>query len=267
MRGGARIEPILAVDGLTVRTKQQVTLIEEVSFSIHAGQILGLVGESGCGKTVTSLALMRLLNPQTTQMTGDITLNGKSIQSLSERAVRTIRGGEIAFIMQNPMSAFTPVYTIGHQMIETIQTHARCSKREAKHQAMTALEEVNLTDPARVLKAYPFELSGGMLQRVMIALAVALRPSVLIADEPTALDVFNQKTVLELLERMRATYETAILLISHDLGVVAELADDVLVMQQGRIVEQADVFELFDRPQHPYTQSLLAQHIGREALG
>jgi len=153
MRGGARIEPILAVDGLTVRTKQQVTLIEEVSFSIHAGQILGLVGESGCGKTVTSLALMRLLNPQTTQMTGDITLNGKSIQSLSERAVRTIRGGEIAFIMQNPMSAFTPVYTIGHQMIETIQTHARCSKREAKQQAMTALEEVNLTDPARVLKA------------------------------------------------------------------------------------------------------------------
>ncbi|HAZ38677.1 MAG TPA: nickel import ATP-binding protein NikD, partial [Exiguobacterium sp.] len=157
---------------------------------------------------------------------------------------------------------------IGHQMIETIQTHSRCSKREAKQQAMTALEEVNLTDAARLLKAYPFELSGGMLQRIMIALAVALRPSVLIADEPTtALDVFNQKTVLELLERMRATYGTAMLLISHDLGVIAELADEVLVMQQGRIVEQADVFELFDRPQHPYTQSLLAQHIGREAFG
>ncbi|WP_214855813.1 ABC transporter ATP-binding protein [Exiguobacterium sp. s130] len=268
MRGGARIKPILAVDGLTVRTKQQVTLIEGVTFSIQPGQILGLVGESGCGKTVTSLALMRLLNPQTTDVTGDIRLNGKSILSLSERAVRSIRGGEIAFIMQNPMSAFTPVYSIGHQMIETIQTHSRCSKREAKQQAMTALEEVNLTDAARLLKAYPFELSGGMLQRIMIALAVALRPSVLIADEPTtALDVFNQKTVLELLERMRATYGTAMLLISHDLGVIAELADDVLVMQQGRIVEQADVFELFDRPQHPYTQSLLAQHIGREAFG
>lgn len=255
------MKPVLSVEHLTVETTNGQPLVRDISFSLAAGQIVGLVGESGCGKTVTSLALLRLLDEKIIRQSGKIVLEEQDVMTLSDRSLRTIRGGKIAFIMQNPMSAFTPVYTIGHQLMETIRTHDRCSKHEATSRAVEALREVNLDQPERILKAYPFELSGGMLQRVMIALAVCLRPDVLIADEPTtALDVYNQKQVLYYLEKVRATYGTAILLISHDLSVIAEMADDVLVMQGGEIVEQADVFELFDRPQHPYTQRLLMQH-------
>lgn len=256
------MKPVLSVERLTVETIVDDTpLVRDVSFTLLAGQIVGLVGESGCGKTVTSLALLRLLDEKVIRQSGRIQLDETDLMTLSDRTLRRVRGGQIAFIMQNPMSAFTPVYTIGHQLIETIRTHDRCSKREAKDRALEALREVNLEEPDRILKAYPFELSGGMLQRVMIALAVCLRPDVLIADEPTtALDVYNQKLVLYYLEKVRATYGTAILLISHDLSVIAEMADQVLVMRHGEIVERADVFDLFDQPQHPYTQQLLAQH-------
>lgn len=256
------MKPVLSVERLTVETIVDDTpLVRDVSFTLFAGQIVGLVGESGCGKTVTSLALLRLLDEKVIRQSGRIQLDETDLMTLSDRTLRRVRGGQMAFIMQNPMSAFTPVYTIGHQLIETIRTHDRCSKREAKDRALEALREVNLEEPDRILKAYPFELSGGMLQRVMIALAVCLRPHVLIADEPTtALDVYNQKLVLYYLEKVRATYGTAILLISHDLSVIAEMADQVLVIRNGEIVERADVFDLFDRPQHPYTQRLLAQH-------
>ncbi|MGX8237361.1 ABC transporter ATP-binding protein [Exiguobacterium undae] len=256
------MKPVLSVERLTVETiVDDTTLVRDVSFTLLAGQIVGLVGESGCGKTVTSLALLRLLDEKVIRQSGRIQLDETDLMTLSDRTLRRVRGGQIAFIMQNPMSAFTPVYTIGHQLIETIRTHESCSKREAKDRAFEALREVNLEEPDRILKAYPFELSGGMLQRVMIALAVCLRPDVLIADEPTtALDVYNQKLVLYYLEKVRASYGTAILLISHDFSVIAEMADQVLVMRHGEIVEWADVFDLFDRPQHPYTQQLLAQH-------
>lgn len=262
------MKSVLSVERLTVKTVVDDTpLVRDVSFTLAAGQIVGLVGESGCGKTVTSLALLRLLDEKVIRQSGKIQLNETDLMTLPERSLRRVRGGQIAFIMQNPMSAFTPVYTLGSQLIETIRTHDPCNKREARNRIVEALREVNLDEPDRILKAYPFELSGGMLQRVMIALAVCLRPDVLIADEPTtALDVYNQKLVLYYLEKVRATYGTAILLISHDLSVIAEMADYVLVMRHGEIVEQADVFELFDRPQHPYTQRLLAQH-GIQARG
>ncbi|MDW2886576.1 ABC transporter ATP-binding protein [Exiguobacterium artemiae] len=256
------MKPVLSVEQLTIETiADGQPLVQNISFQLAAGQIVGLVGESGCGKTVTSLALLRLLDEKVIRQSGRIWLDETDLMTLSDRTLRRVRGGQIAFIMQNPMSAFTPVFTIGHQLMETIRTHDRCSKREAKDRALEALREVNLEQPDRILKAYPFELSGGMLQRVMIALAVCLRPHVLIADEPTtALDVYNQKLVLYYLEKVRATYDTAILLISHDLSVIAEMADHVLVMRDGEIVEQANVFDLFDRPQHPYTRQLLAQH-------
>jgi nickel transport system ATP-binding protein len=172
--------------------------------------------------------------------------------------MREIRGKDIAFIMQNPMNAFTPVFTIGNQFVETIRSHTSLNKKQAKELAIDAMQNVNLPNPAKLLKSYPFQLSGGMLQRVMIAMAACLHPSVIIADEPTtALDVHNQLQVLRHLDKIRSEYGTSILLISHDLGVISEMADDVVVMQHGRIVETANVFELFDNPQHEYTKKLL----------
>jgi nickel transport system ATP-binding protein len=173
--------------------------------------------------------------------------------------MRRLRGSRLALIMQNPMTAFSPVYTIGVQVIEAIRTHSKLGKKEAREWAICSMADVNLSDPAALLGKYPFELSGGMLQRVMLALTMCLKPSVIIADEPTtALDVTNQLQVLRQLDRVRQEHGTAILLISHDLGVIAELADEVAVMQQGRIVEKADVYEMFDHPRHEYTRELLA---------
>lgn len=264
----------LEVSNLTVQSKSKkgtVNLIEDLHFTIKRGKILGLVGESGCGKTITSMSILRLLDATTTRSTGSVRVDGKELMNLNEAELRKIRGKNIAFIMQNPMSAFTPVFTIGHQFTETICAHARCNKKEAVQIAIEAMQHVNLPDPKILLKSYPFQLSGGMLQRVMIALAACLHPAVIIADEPTtALDVSNQKNVLFYLEKIRATYGTAILLISHDLGVIAEMADEVMVMKNGRIIEHAEVFELFDHPQHDYTKSLLRRQsslkIEQEAL-
>lgn len=242
-----------------VNTKNgAATLVADINFELKRGQVLGLVGESGCGKTVTSMSILQLLNRKTTTIEGSITLQGRELNGLGEKEMRKVRGKDIAFIMQNPMNAFTPIFTIGHQFIETIRSHTQWNKKQATELAIEAMHHVNLPDPIKLLKYYPFQLSGGMLQRVMIAIAACLHPAVIIADEPTtALDVNNQKKVLYHLDKIRAEYGSAILLISHDLGVIAEMADEVAVMQSGRIVEKADVFQLFDQPQHEYTKKLL----------
>nr|WP_253944672.1 nickel import ATP-binding protein NikD [Paenibacillus sp. NEAU-GSW1] len=244
---------------VTAKTAQGETpLVHAVDFELQPGRVLGLIGESGCGKTITSMSILQLLDRKTTNVEGSIRLNGRELNGIRPEAMRAIRGKEIALIMQNPMNAFSPVLTIGNQLIETIRTHTSLSKKHAYELAVSSLHGVNLSDPAGIMKQYPFQLSGGMLQRVMIATAISLRPSVIIADEPTtALDVHNQLRILRQLEHIRAEYGTSILLITHDLGVIAEMADEVAVMQQGRIVEKADVFQLFDHPQHEYTQQLL----------
>lgn len=252
---------VLQVSGLHVKVKEEqgmFSLIQDIHFDLKRGQVLGLAGESGSGKTVTCNSLLQLLDRKNTIVEGSIQLNGRELNGLKADEMRRIRGKEIAFIMQNPMSAFTPVYTIGMQFIETIRTHTTFTKKQAIELAVTSMEDVNLPDPSKLMNLYPFQLSGGMLQRVMIAISMCLRPSVVIADEPTtALDVVNQLQVLRQLDRLRSEYGTSILLISHDLGVISELADEVAVMQHGRIVEQANVFNLFDHPEHAYTKKLL----------
>ncbi|MDF2035584.1 nickel import ATP-binding protein NikD [Bacillus sp. CMF12] len=252
---------ILNVKDLHVQVKTEEgfsTLVQDINFGIKKGKILGLVGESGSGKTVTSMSILQLHDKKKTDIRGSITLQGRELNGLENNEMRKIRGKDIAFIMQNPMNAFTPVFTIGHQFVETIRSHTTLKKKQAKELAIDVMQSVNLPDSDKLLKSYPFELSGGMLQRVMIAMAACLNPSVIIADEPTtALDLHNQSLVLRLLDKVRSEYGTSILLISHDLGVISEMADDVIVMQHGRIVEAANVLELFDNPQHEYTKKLL----------
>lgn len=252
---------VLEVSDLHVKVKtptETIPLVQDIHFELKPGRVLGLVGESGSGKTVTSLSLLQLLDRKTTSIEGSIRLHDRELNELSAKEMRRIRGKEIALIMQNPMNAFTPVYTIGNQFIEMIRTHTALTKKEAFELAVNSLHDVNLPNPSDVMRRYPFQLSGGMLQRVMIAISLCLRPSVIIADEPTtALDVTNQLQVLRQLDWIRSEYDTSILLISHDLGVISELADDVIVMQNGRIVEKTDVYQLFDHPQHEYTKKLL----------
>ncbi|WP_102349677.1 ABC transporter ATP-binding protein [Bacillus sp. Marseille-P3661] len=252
---------ILNVRDLHVQVRTQEgysTLVHGINFGIEEGKILGLVGESGSGKTVTSMSILQLHNRKSMNVKGSITLRGRELNGLDNKEMRKVRGKDIAFIMQNPMNAFTPVFTIGHQFIETIKAHTTLNKKQAKELAIDVMESVNLPAPDKLLKNYPFELSGGMLQRVMIAMAACLQPSVIIADEPTtALDLHSQLLVLRLLENIRSEYGTAILLISHDLGVISEMADDVIVLQHGRIIETANVIELFDNPKHEYTKKLL----------
>lgn len=252
---------VLQVKGLCVKvmTDQGMTpLVQDVDLTIKSGTVLGLVGESGSGKTVTSMSLLQLLNPKTTSIEGSIRLNGRELNGLRHDEMRTIRGKEIALIMQNPMNAFSAVFTIGHQFVETIRTHTALTKKQAVELAISIMQDVNLPEPAELMKLYPFQLSGGMLQRVMIAITISLRPSLIIADEPTtALDVTNQLQVLRQLNRIRSEYGTSILLISHDLSVIAEMANEVSVIQHGRIVEHSDVYRLFDEPKHDYTKKLL----------
>lgn len=252
---------VLEVRGLQVELhigKETVPLLKPLDLTLGRGKVLGLVGESGSGKSMTCHAILRLLNPQHMRVEGSVRLNGRELSALRAEDMRRIRGKDIGFIMQNPMNAFTPVFTIGSQFIETLRTHSKLSKSQAKEMALTALADMNLPDPGRIMKCYPHQLSGGMLQRVMIAISMCLQPSLLIADEPTtALDVVNQLQVLRELERLRREKGTSILLISHDLGVICQLAEEVAVMKKGEVVEQAGVHELFDRPQHEYTRMLL----------
>lgn len=240
--------------------KTSVTAINEISFDIGKGEILGLVGESGCGKSVTSLSIMRLLNFTSGKVTkGEVIFDGKDLQKLSEKEMREIRGGKMSMIFQEPMSSLNPAMRIDKQMIEGIRLHTNLSKQEARERAAKILQQVGIPDPERVLKNYPHQLSGGMSQRVMIAMAMSCDPKLLIADEPTtALDVTIQAQILELMKKIQKEQGTSILLITHDLGVVAEMCSRVIVMYAGKIVEEAPVGVLFGNPSHPYTQGLIA---------
>ena len=235
-----------------------VRAVNGVSFYLDSGELLGLVGESGCGKSITALSIMRLIAPPGKIVGGEIAFDGKNLLQLSEAEMRQIRGDDIAMIFQDPMTSLNPVFTVGEQIAEALRLHRKLSRKAARAAAIEAMQEVAIPDPARRVDDYPHQLSGGMRQRVMIAMALACDPKLLIADEPTtALDVTIQAQILELLDELRKNRELAVLLITHDLGVVAEVADRVAVMYTGKIVEESPVEELFARPKHPYTEGLL----------
>ncbi len=238
----------------------RLTPVDGVSFTLEPGRTLALVGESGCGKSLTSLAILRLVpEPGRVDAGSVVRLDGRELTSLRENELRKVRGRQVGMIFQDPMTSLNPVYTVGAQIVEGIRTHLPLSRREAKDRAVALLEEVGIPDAAGRFDAYPHQLSGGMRQRVMIAIALSAEPKVLIADEPTtALDVTVQAQILELLDRLRASRGMAVLLITHDLGIVAGRADRVAVMYAGQIVEEAPTAELFARPSHPYTQGLFA---------
>ena len=235
-----------------------VRAVDGVSFHLDRGELLGLVGESGCGKSITALSIMRLIAPPGEIVNGEILFEGKDLLKLSGAEMREMRGDDIAMIFQDPMTSLNPVFTVGEQIAEALRLHRKLSKNQARQATIEAMREVAIPDPARRLDDYPHQLSGGMRQRVMIAMALACNPKLLIADEPTtALDVTIQAQILELLNDLRKQRQLAVLLITHDLGVVAEVADRVAVMYTGRIVEESPVDELFARPKHPYTEGLL----------
>jgi oligopeptide/dipeptide ABC transporter ATP-binding protein len=233
-------------------------LLDNVSFTLKSGETLAIVGESGSGKSVTALSIMRLLGRGSRIARGEVLLDGVDLLKLDESQMQAVRGNRISMIFQEPMTALNPVLSIGFQMTEAIRLHLGAGRKEARQMAVDMLRRVGLPHPDQVMKAYPFSLSGGMRQRVMIAMALACKPDVLIADEPTtALDVTVQAQIVRLLKQLCAETGTSIILITHDLGLVAEMADRVLVMYAGQIVEEADVFTLFEQPRHPYTQGLL----------
>src|ERR1051325_4746882 len=235
-----------------------VRAVDGVSFYLDRGELLGLVGESGCGKSMTALSVMRLIAPPGKIVEGEILFDGQDLLKLSDAEMRQMRGDDIAMIFQDPMTSLNPVFTVGEQIAEALRLHRNLSRKEARKAAVAAMREVAIPDPELRADDYPHQLSGGMRQRVMIAMALACDPKVLIADEPTtALDVTIQAQILELLDNLRKTRELAVLLITHDLGVVAEVADRVAVMYTGKIVEESPVAELFARPKHPYTEGLL----------
>ena len=235
-----------------------VRAVDDVSFYIERGELLGLVGESGCGKSMTALSIMRLIAPPGKIVAGEILFEGRNLLELSNREMRDVRGNDIAMIFQDPMTSLNPVYAVGEQIAEALRLHRNLSRKDARNAAVAAMREVAIPDPELRADDYPHQLSGGMRQRVMIAMALACDPKLLIADEPTtALDVTIQAQILELLNHLRQTRDLAVLLITHDLGVVAEVADRVCVMYTGKIVEESPVEELFARPKHPYTEGLL----------
>ena len=252
--------PVLDVRNLTVSFATRagiVSPVRDISFEVAPGQRVGLVGESGSGKSLTALALMRLIHPPG-RVTGQVFLGGRDVLRLEERDLAKVRGGQVAMVYQDPMSALNPVQTIGDQIVEAIRIHADLSAREARDRAAALLSDVGLQDPLRRMKSYPHEFSGGMRQRVMIAMAMSANPVLLIADEPTtALDVTTQALVLETLSRLVAERGAAVILITHDLGVAAGFCDDIQVMYAGRIVERAAASRLFRNPIHPYAEALL----------
>jgi ABC-type dipeptide/oligopeptide/nickel transport system ATPase component len=254
---------LLKVTGLCVtfaKAEKEIPIIEHLSFALQEKQTLGIVGESGSGKSVTALSLLRLIpRPPLKKISGRIEFLGRDILALPKNELRTIRGKEIGYIFQEPMTALNPVLTIGDQMIEMIRAHEKISKRQARERGVQLLTEVGIAGPQLRMKSYPHELSGGMRQRAMIATALSCNPRILIADEPTtALDVTIQAQILELFKKIMQTRNMAIIFITHDLGVIAEIADQVLVIQNGRAVESDTVAEIFHNPKHPYTKGLLS---------
>jgi oligopeptide/dipeptide ABC transporter ATP-binding protein len=236
-----------------------VKAVDGVSLEVRRGEVLGLVGESGCGKSVTSLSILRLVAPPGKIDGGEILFEGRNLLELSTSEMTAIRGDRISMIFQQPTSSLNPVFKVGDQIAEVLQIHKGLSKKEALARAVELMVQVGISDPQRRVKAYPFEMSGGMAQRVMIAMALASKPDLLIADEPTtALDVTIQAQILDLMRNLQEQYNAAIILITHDLGVVAEMADRIAVMYAGQIVEEATTDELFRDPRHPYTQGLIA---------
>jgi ABC-type dipeptide/oligopeptide/nickel transport system ATPase component len=253
---------LLDVQNLTVAfagEQSTVTAVDAVSFQIAAGETLGVVGESGSGKSVTAFAIMRLLQAPGKVTGGRVLFEGRDLLTLSEREMRDVRGGRISLIFQEPMTALNPVMRVGDQIAEALTVHGKASRTEARQRAVDLLDAVRIPDAARRVRDYPHQLSGGMRQRVMIAIALACRPPLIIADEPTtALDVTIQAQVLDLMRELRARYNLALLLITHDFGVIAEMADRVAVMYKGRLVEEGPVRQILRQPAHEYTQRLLA---------
>jgi len=254
-------KPLLEVKGLKTYFYTEdgvVRAVDGVNFEVYPGEVLGIVGESGCGKSVTSLSIMRLISRPGKIDAGEILLDGENLLNLSEEEMSKVRGNRISMIFQQPQTALNPVFKVGDQLAEVLNVHQDMGKDAGWKRAVALLKMVGVPDPERRVEAYPHELSGGMAQRVMIAMALACVPEVLIADEPTtALDVTIQAQILDLMRDMRSEMGTSVILITHDLGVVAEMAERVAVMYAGEIVEQTDVNSLFDEPLHPYTQGLI----------
>lgn len=255
-------EPLLDVQSLVTYYYTDdgvVKAVDSVDFQVFPGEILGLVGESGCGKSVTSLSVMRLIEPPGKVVGGKILFQGKNLLELDEKEMEKIRGAQISMIFQQPQSCLNPVFTVGDQIVEVFKIHGTLDKKAGEEKAVELLNLVGIPDAEKKADSYPHEMSGGQAQRVMIAMALALNPTLLIADEPTtALDVTIQAQILSLLSELREKFNTSIILITHDLGIIAEMADRVAIMYAGKIVEQADVDSLFKNPLHPYTSGLIA---------
>lgn len=260
--------PLLQIENLNVSFPQHegvVQAVRGISLSVEQGESVGIVGESGSGKSVTCMAALRLLREPPAQITADrLDLGGVDMLRANRRSLAAARGKLAAMVFQDPMTAFDPVFTIGHQIIETIQAHRPLSKAEARREAASLLARVEITAPDAILNSYPHQLSGGMLQRAMIAMALSCRPQLLFADEPTtALDVTIQAQILQLIKALQAEFGMALVMVTHDLGVVAETVDRVVVMYGGKVMETAAVEQIFDAPAHPYTQALMASMPGR----
>jgi peptide/nickel transport system ATP-binding protein len=252
-------EPLLDVQHLSVTFGGLSPSVDDVSFQINSGETLGLVGESGSGKSVTAFSILRLVQPPGRITGGSVRFQGRDLLTLPEREMREVRGAGISLIFQEPMTALNPVMRVGDQIAEALLVHGKARRADARARAVELLEAVKITDPARRVRDYPHQLSGGMRQRVMIAIALACRPPLIIADEPTtALDVTIQAQVLELLRELKMRYNLALLLITHDFGVIAEMADRVAVMFKGKLVEQGPVRDVLRHPSHEYTRNLLA---------
>jgi peptide/nickel transport system ATP-binding protein len=255
-------EPLLEVTDLSVHFDTEdglVKAVDGISYTLDRGQTLGIVGESGSGKSVSSLTVMGLTRARNAHITGSVKFQGKELLTASDNDMRAIRGDDVAMIFQDPLSSLHPFYKVGAQIVEAIRAHRDVSKAAARDRAVEMLNLVGIPEPRKRAEAYPHEFSGGMRQRAMIAMALANDPKLLIADEPTtALDVTVQAQILELIERLQSEFDTAVVVITHDLGVVAEVADEIAVMYAGRIVERADAMTVFSEPEHPYTWGLLS---------
>jgi peptide/nickel transport system ATP-binding protein len=260
-RGAGTAERVLTIDGLSIELVTDagwLKVVDDVTLEVRHGETVGLVGESGCGKSVTCMSILRLLDQSGTRTSGKIRVGDSEVGNLDTGQLRALRGGEVGMVFQEPMTSLNPVFTIGDQIAETVRWHTGASRREAMDRAVEMLGLVGIPNPARRRKAYPFTLSGGMRQRVMLAMALACQPRLLIADEPTtALDVTIQAQILDLIDRLQAELGMGILLVTHDLRVVAERCDRVYVMYAGEVVESATTGELFAEPSHPYTRGLL----------